>query len=277
MPLKAIVDKIDDVEESYRGLYVERNGKFELSVELGEGAGVKSFSDFAKLNGGLVKERTDHKATKARLALLGERSVEDVVAILDRVPELEAAASGANPEKLNQMVEGRLTAKLAPVQRELAKAQEALKERDTLIQGFQTKERTRSIHDAVREVVGKAQGFQASALEDVLMVAERHFEVNEEGKVATRDGVGVTPGIAADVWLTEMQGKRAHWWGPTQGGGAGGNGGRGPGNAGANPFTAEGWNMTEQSKLVSTNRVKAEQLARSAGTSIGGPKPAAKK
>ncbi len=276
MALKAIVDKLDDVAEGHRDLYVERNGKFELSVEVGV-EGVKSFTDFSKLAGGAAKERADHKATKARLALLGDRSVEDVVAILDRVPELEAAASGNNPEKINQIVEGKIGAKLAPVQRELAKAMEGIKERDTMIQGFQAKERTRSIHDAVREVVGKAQGFQASALEDVLMVAERHFEINEEGKVVTRDGVGVTPGIAADVWLTEMQGKRAHWWGPTQGGGATGNGGRTTANSGNNPFTHEGWNVTEQMRLVTGNRPKADQMARSAGTTIGGQRPQPRK
>lgn len=279
MAIKVIVDKLDDVEEVYRGLYVERNGKFELSVELEAGAGVKSFSDFAKLNTALVKERNDHKATKSRLSLLGDRSVEDVVAILDRLPELEAAAtaSGNSKEKIEQQVAAQLTGKLAPVQRELAKAQGLLGEQAKVIEGFQTEKRTRSVHDSVREAVAKAQGFQGSALEDVLMVAERHFEINDEGKVVTRDGVGVTPGIAADVWLTEMQPKRSHWWGPTEGGGASGNGGRKQTNTGANPFSADGWNMTAQSKLITGDRAKAEQMARSAGTSIGGPRPQPKK
>lgn len=107
------------------------------------------------------------------------------------------------------------------------------------------------------------------------MLAERVFEVDDEGNVTTKDGVGVTPGIAADVWLTEMQDKRPHWWPQSQGGGAGGSGGGGAG--GKNPFSAEGWNLTEQGRLVRENPEKADQMAKAAGTTVGGGRPAAKK
>ncbi|QFR59625.1 hypothetical protein P6F33_gp24 [Pseudomonas phage Quinobequin-P09] len=101
------------------------------------------------------------------------------------------------------------------------------------------------------------------------------LEVNEEGKVVTRDGVGVTPGIDATVWLTEMQSKKTHWWGPSQGGGAGGN--RSGSGGGANPWSADGWNMTEQGRILKENRSRAEQMAKSAGTTIGGPRPQPRK
>jgi hypothetical protein len=113
-------------------------------------------------------------------------------------------------------------------------------------------------------------------LEDALEVAGRMFEVDEDGKVVTKDEVGVTPGIDAVVWLTEMQNKRPHWWGTTSGGGSRGNNGNNGTTTGNNPFTREHWNMTEQGKLVKTNRARAEQLARSAGTTIGGGMPARK-
>jgi ribosomal protein L12E/L44/L45/RPP1/RPP2 len=258
-------------------LYVQRGDKYELSVELGDGVGVKSFTDFAKLNTALGKERNDHKTTKALLAKLGDRNIDEVVAQLDRIPELEAAAGGKLDDKrVGELVEGKLNAKLAPVQRELQTAKAQLAERDQLIQGYVTKERTRTIHDAVRGAIGKAQGFQPSAVEDALMYAERMFEVDEQGNVVTKDNVGVTPGIAADVWLSEMQAKKNHWWGPTAGGGAGGNTGKGGQLSGNNPWTAANWNMTEQGKLYRADPKKAEQMARSAGTTIGGRKPAAK-
>jgi hypothetical protein len=79
------------------------------------------------------------------------------------------------------------------------------------------------------------------------------------------------------VWLTEMQAKRPHWWGTTSGGGSRGNNGSGGPPSGNNPFSREHWNMTEQGKLIRTNRVRAEQLAKSAGTKIGGGMPALKK
>jgi hypothetical protein len=111
-----------------------------------------------------------------------------------------------------------------------------------------------------------------SAVEDVTLLAERLFTIDETGAVVTKDNVGVTPGISADVWLTDMQAKRPHWWGPSQGGGAGGNRG---GNSGVtNPWSKDAWNLTEQGRIYKENSGKAEQLAKAAGTTIGGPKPA---
>lgn len=87
MALKAILDSIDDLPEDVKKEYVEKNGKFELQVE-----GMKTQADVERLQGALTKERNDHKAVRDRLGLLGDRKIEDVLATLDRVPELEAAA-----------------------------------------------------------------------------------------------------------------------------------------------------------------------------------------
>jgi len=271
MALKAILDSIDDLPEEVKKEYVEKNGKFELQVE-----GMKTQTDVDRLQGALTKERNDHKTVRERLGLLGDRKIEDVLQILDRVPELEAAAAGKLDEtKLNELVEGRIKTKLAPVEREKGQLAQRVQELSGVLEQYQTKEKVRTIHDAVRDAVGKAQGFQSSAVEDALLYAERMLEVGEDGRVTTRDGVGVTPGIEASVWLSEMQAKKAHWWGPSQGGGAGGN--RSGAGTGGNPWSAEGWNMTEQGRILKENRSRAEQLAKSAGTSIGGPRPQARK
>jgi len=50
----------------------------------------------------------------------------------------------------------------------------------------------------------------------------------------------------------------------------------GKGVSGANPWSADSWNMTEQGRILRENRTKAEQLAAQAGTKIGAPKPASK-
>lgn len=115
-----------------------------------------------------------------------------------------------------------------------------------------------------------------SALEDVELYGERLFEVQEDGTVVTRDGVGVTPGLSPKQWLEDMQGKRPHWWGPTAGGGAGGS--RGANTGAGNPWSAEGWNMTEQGNIIRTKgRAEADRLAKLAGTTVGGPQPKPKK
>lgn len=278
MAIKAVVDSLDDVDEKYRDLYTEVNGKFEITgIE-----DVTVLTPVKKLKDENAKRRIDERKAKEALApftaLIGTRKVEEVQAMLDRFPELEAAAAGNLDEgKINGIVEGRLKGKLAPIERENGTLKQQLQERDGVIDGYKTKERIRTIHDHVRDAIGKQQGFQPAAIEDALMYAERMFELNEEGKVVTRDEVGVTPGIDAVVWLTEMQIKRPHWWGTTSGGGSRGNNGNNSGPAGANPFTRENWNLTEQGRLLKTNRPRAEQLAKSAGTTIGGAMPVARK
>jgi hypothetical protein len=271
MAIKAIVDKLEDTDEKYRDLYVEKNGKFEIQVE-----GMKTQGDVDRLTSALEKERNDHKGTKKKFEPLGDRKIDEVLAILDRVPELEMAASGKlDDNKINELVEKRIVGKTGPLERKIKTLSDGILERDAKITEFTQRETTRTIHDAIRDAVGKSSGFTSAALEDALLFGERHLGVNEEGKVVTKDNVGVTPGIDAAVWLSEMQQRKPHWWGPTAGGGAGGNKGTGTGG-GNNPWTHEHWNMTEQGRIYTSSATKAEQMAKSAGTKIGGPRPAKK-
>lgn len=268
MVLKAIYDKQEDVPEAYRELYAERDGKFELSgIE-----GIKTQADVDRLATALTKERTDHKATKDRLAAWGDLKPDETRTQLDRIPELEAQADKVDDEKLDKLFEARTRTKLAPVERERDGLKTKLEEALGKVAEFETKERVRAIHDAVRSEAMKSKVVE-SALDDVLMVAERVFEVSEDGWVKTRDGMGVTPGIAASDWLSEMQPKRPHWWPASEGGGArpGGGGTAFPNN----PWGGgESWNVTEQMRVVKTlGPERAEQMAKAAGTTVGGPRP----
>lgn len=268
MGLKAIVDKIEDVEETFRSLYTERNGKFEITgIE-----GMRTQADVDRLSAGIEKERNDHKATKARFAPLGDRKVEDILTALDRLPELETAAAGKMDDvKINEMVEARIKSRIAPVERERDTLKGQVAERDVKLGEFSKEKTQRIIQDEVRKAITASEGFVTSALEDALMVAERVFEIDENGRVVAKDGVGITPGVDATVWLSEIQPKRTHWWGQSQGGGAGGN--RNGASGGTNPFSADNWNMTEQAQLYVANPARAEQMAKSAGTTIGGLQP----
>lgn len=271
MALKAILDNLDNVPDALKTEYVGKNGKFELQVE-----GMKTQADVDRVAEALRKEKNDFTTFKTQFAPLAGKNVEDIVAILDRVPELEAAAAGKiDDTKLNEMVETRLKSRLAPVERERDQLRTQVSEKDKMIGEFQGKEKNRTIQDAVRKA-GTAAKILPSAMEDALILAERHFDVEEvTGRVVTKDGIGVTPGLEPSSWFTDMGKSREHWWGQSVGGGAGGN--RGGGGATTNPFSAENWNMTEQGKLVKEDAAKADQFARAAGTTVGGPKPAAKK
>lgn len=287
MVLKAVHDSQEEIPENYRDLYTEKDGKWELTGI----QGVKTTADTSRLEESLKKERKKVSAYRDKLKLFnggGELSVDaeiddwrarasDHQSKFDRIEELEAAAGDKlDDSKINEMVEKRVNAtlnsKLAPVQRELETVKREREEFAAANEGYAKEKRRRTIHDAVREAL-MAEKVVQTAFDDALMLAERHFEVTDEGQVVTREDAGVMVGLDPKGWLAELQPKREHWWPNSVGGGSRGSGTAG--TAGNNPFSAKHWNMTEQGKVLRESPERAKQLAEAAGTKIGGPKPKA--
>jgi hypothetical protein len=273
MALKAIYDTKDEIPEAHIELFSERGGKWELTgVE-----GVKTQADVDRLSTSLTNERTEHKKTKDKLAgwaAFGDKP-DEVRARLDRVEELELLVDGKGDQtKVDQLVEARLKQRIAPVERERDELKTKVNDLTTLISGFENEKKTNTIHGEIRKAAKKV-GLLDGAIEDAILHGERVLELDATGKVVTKDGVGVTPGLAPDVWLGDLKQTRTHWWGETVGGGGkgGGGGGKGP-----NPWSADGWNMTQQGAYIKEHgRAKADQMAKLAGTTVGGQRPAAKK
>jgi len=273
MVLKAIHDRLDEIPEPFRELFTEKDGKFELTGI----TGLKTQADVDRIEKALKKERDEHKAAKTKLQAWGELDPEDVHSKLDRIPELEVAAKGKLDEaKVEELVakrvEGVLKGKTAPLERQLKTIEKEkadwLAERD----GFVAADRSRKIADAVTKALLAAK-VMPEAHEDALLLAGRVFEVRaEDGAVVARDGVGITPGIDPPAWLSEIQARKPHWWPPSQGGGAKGGG---PGSLnGANPWSAEHWNVTEQARYARAHgEEKAAALAKVAGSRIGATRP----
>lgn len=273
MALKAIYDKLDEIPTQFQELYSERGGKYELTgVE-----GVKTQADVDRLTTSLNNERDEHKKTKGKLSAwstFGDNP-DEVRTRLDRVEELELLAEGKGDQtKLDQLVEARLKQRIAPVERERDQLKAQVAEKDQQIVAFQTKEKTGTIHSHIRAAAKKV-GMLDTAIDDAILHGERVLEIDAAGKVVTKDGVGVTPGLAPDQWLTDLKTTRTHWWGETVGGGSRGGG---AGSRGVNPWAHDTWNMTEQGKYVKEHGPeKAAQMAKLAGTSVGGKRPAASK
>lgn len=270
MGIKAVVESLDEVEEKYHDLYTERDGKFELTgVE-----GMRTEADVTRVQSSLTKERNDHKSAKEKLRAFGDLDPVTVRETLDRIPELEAAAAGKlDDAAINGIVETRIKTRVAPLERELGVLKTQVAEKDVVIGNYATRDRQTAIAGAISKAA-KAAGVTDSAIEDAVVLGERVFELDEHGEVRARDGVGCTPGIEPQVWLTEMQDKKPHWWGESFGGGANP---RNTGKGVVNPWSHEHWNSTAQSKIYKESPTRAEQLAKSAGTTLGGARPAAKK
>jgi len=217
------------------------------------------------------KERLLHKETKEKLDMWNGYEHEEVVAKLDRIPELEAAAADKiDEEKLEQMAEARALTRIRPLEREANRLKEQLLEKDVSIEKFTLKDTTRTKHDAIRAACKESKDFNTNAVDDALLLGTTILQLTEEGKVQTEDG------MSPDQWLSDIQSKRSHWWEPSVGGGARDRAGL-PSGIASNPFTNENWNMTEQSKIVKEHGMeKATQLAKAAGTVLG-VKPPPKK
>ncbi len=268
MPLAAVMDSLDGLSEDLAALYTEKNGKFELTGI----TGVKTQADIERVTAALNHEKTNHAATKERFSVWADMDHEDVVAKLDKFPELEAAAAGKLDENeiegiVARRVEGTVKSQIAPLERQIAaltKERDDARAQATEFGGIITRGK---INDSVRSALTEAKVIE-HARDDALLLAERLFEVREDdGAIVTRDGVGVTPGITAKDWISEIQtaNTRPHWWGPTSGGGANPGGGR-SGMGGDNPWSKDHWNMTKQSAIIrEKGQEVANRMAKAAG------------
>ena len=276
MDLSISHEKQEDIPEAYQSLYTEQDGKFVLTGI----AGVKTEADVTRVMEGTTKERASHKDTKAKLHAFDGLVAEDVRTQLDRIPELEVLGKGNKEEfeeKLEQLTDARVKSRMAPTDREMKTLNEKLEAVTLIANTLQTEKTSRTIGDKVHEACVAAK-IRPEAFADVKMLATQVFEVTDDGSVLTKENpFGVTPGLAADTFLTTMQDSRQHWWPPSVGGGAGGSGGGGSAGT-VNPWSDAGWNMTEQGRVFAEKgKEKAEQMALAAGTTLGGPRPVTKK
>ena len=280
MQLKDIHDTQEEIPEAFRELYTEKNGKWECTGI----SGMKTTADVARVQTTLEKERKDHRETKTKLGTWGDMKHDDVVAKLDRMAELEAAAGDKlDDAKIDELAtkrsEGMLKTRVAPLEREIKTLKASNEELTTTNTGLSASAQTRSREDILRPLCVAAKVLPEHH-EDVFMYGEKHLEVVDDGGFFAREGLsGLTTGATAKDWLAEMIEKRPGWLAASAGGRARGSGPLGGIISGSgNPWTHEGWNMTKQAAFYTEHgSEKATAAAKAAGTTLGGPPPEPKK
>lgn len=285
MRLKTIYDTAEEIPEGYADLYTERNGRWELTgVE-----GVKTQADIDRVQNALVKERADHKQTKAALAPFEGLDPEAVEAQAHKLEEVTAQLEAINKDgrvdeaKLEPIIAARIKQAVAPLERDkqnlerqLDAQRKAVADKDTEVVTLRTSITTDNIERAIRDAA-TVEKVIATALDDVVLRGTRVFEKTEDGRIITKDVAGVVPGLTPKEWLKDMTDKAPHWWPSSVGGGSqgGGSGGRGTYGGANNPWSKAGWNMTKQGALVrQLGEQKAGEIAAQAGSHIGATKPA---
>lgn len=261
----------DEIPENAREYYTEEGGVWILTGVKGGGK-----KNIERLEASLRNERNDHKQTKTTFSRVQGLDIDELLRRNDEYEELKLRAE-ANPDdkKVDELVETRIKARLTPLQRELQQTKEMLTgittERDELI----GKEKSARIKSALRKAARTAKVVD-SAIEDVEQLGASLFELDDNGNIIAREGTGLTPGIDPSMWLSDVKDKKPHWFpGSYGGGGKGGKGGMG--GDGDNPWSADGWNLTAQGRIIKENPERAKRMASMHGVDLKNPKRPAKK
>lgn len=265
--LELSYDSADDIPAGMESLYTEKDGKQVLTGV----KGMKTQADIDRLQTALTKERNDHKTVRTQLSSLSSYgTIEEITANLDRIPELEAKQGKGDPADIEKIV----TARLAPVQRKLDEALTTISEKDKEIGGYKGEKTKATIAETVRKAA-KGLKIRESAIEDAIMFGERVLTIDESGNVVTKENSGVTPFATAEDMLRDILPTRQHWLEDSFGGGS--QGGKGGQFSGTDPYSHDGWSITEQMKLMKSDPAKAKKLAERNGVDPLKPTKPAKK
>jgi hypothetical protein len=265
--LKPVLVKIDEVDEKYRDLYTERNGKWEFTgVE-----GLKTQADIdrqlaanQKVRGDLTASQAALTAANAKLQVWGELDHDDVAAKLEKlatyeagqnVPELMKNFETTVNARVQTVIEGKLKSETTKLQRTIEELNGKVQTLTATNESFVAKDNTRTVHDAIRAVAAE-QKVLPEAMVDLLLIAGQELKL-VDGKAQTEDGRD------AGAWLEDAKAKRPYFWPVAQGTGAHGSKDLAPG--GVNPFARKTHNVTAISQMVSQDATKAAKLADLAG------------
>lgn len=266
--LKATYDKEADIPEQYKDLFKLKGEQWAIEID-----GIQTDANVARLEYSIKKERDENAKLREEAKLHG-KTPEEVQALVEELEAANAAiASGsgkATEEQVQKLVEAQVRTKIGPLERNLVKV---TKERDDAL-GVTTK-LTGEITDGKIELAIMASAEKAKvrpeAIPDLVRRGKPLFElIEQDGKIniVTRDGLGVTPGLVPDGWVEELAPTAPHYWPGNLGAGANGSGGQ-LGITEANPWSRKNWNMTQKGDIIKKyGTEKAEQLAKSVGSSL---------
>jgi len=260
--------------EAIQKLYTEQgDGQYSLT----QIKGLKTQGDVDRVMTSLTAERNAHKETKAKIKAWEGLEPDKVRAELAKIEEYKVLAEqggGDVEERVQKLLDAKLASVTGPLEHQIKTANEKVAELTISNEQLVLERNTRTIEDNAREVItnNKIGKVVDSAMPDILMNARAMLTIDEQGNVVTRDQVGVTPGVPADIWFKEMVEKRNHWLQPSEGGGTGG--GKNKAGGGANPWKKDSWNIAAQGAYVKEHGADAAaSAAKAAGSALGATAP----
>jgi hypothetical protein len=241
MKIQGSYDSVGDVPQEFKDSFTEVDGKFVLtgSIETKDTADYKevlklkqsSFDDMHKLKEQLKAETQAKTEIQSKLEVV-ELQIKD----------------GADPAKLQELVETKVKVQTEELTKQLAEANEKNGE-------FQNKIYGNEKADFVNGIVGS---FSDTVKDDAKFMLNQIFERQADNTYLTKEGLGLEAGLNAEQATAKLLETRTHWQKQNTSDGASG-GGEG-GATGKNPFAKDSFNRTEQHKMMLDNPALAKTM-----------------
>jgi hypothetical protein len=256
MPLKAVIEDIDELDEPLRALYVEQDGKFVLDVD----ETVEELPRISNLRNAYKREQEARKGASEKLKKLEARVASlpedfdptEIAALREQAAKAggDGKAAQEHAAKIREQLEKRFMADLEAERQKSGQLMTRL-ERMIVDGGL----------DKAMDAAGISPKFKAAAR---ALLKERGIvklsDDRDEAMVET--DMGPTPVLQfVRDWAASDEG-RPFVEAPV---GAGANGASRGKFGEPNPYTKAHWNKTAQAQMLRGDRAKAERLARAAG------------
>jgi hypothetical protein len=276
MTLKAVLGKLEDVEEAHRALYTEKTdneGKTWFVLDVDE-ASIREHPTVTALKNALDRQKTAAAELKTKLeavevkvkSLPDDFTAEEwarlkAIEDSDHEPDTRRSKAAAEASKVFEQRIDKLKSDHAKseAQKDAALAAEKIKVQRLVVgQGLEEAMTGVNVKPEFRKAV-------RALLRDKVKVVETDESDVPIAVVETEMDPGMPLAKYAESWAQTDEGKI--YIGTPVGGGGGGGGDLRKGEK--NPWTKDGWNMTEQGRIFRADPAKAERLAKAAGRHIG--------
>lgn len=256
MPLKLTIPKLEDVAEPMRASYRPRTDGEGFILDVEGGVVAKSVHD---------EFRTQNVTLKQKLEKFGDFTPEQLQETTEKLTKLEGDLAAARKNK-DADAEARIKAIQDGLQK---KIDDATKTATEYRSRFESVVIDGEVAKAAAEV-----GAYPTAIDDIATRVRSRFKIGEDNKPYAVDAAGNkifgedgNPlGVSGAV--RQLTKQAPHLFKSSTGGGAANQSAGGGRSNSANPFKKESWNLTEQGKLMKSDRPEAARLAAEAGVTL---------
>ena len=223
--LPAVIDKLDAVEEPYRGVYVEQDGKFVLDAD------VEAHPTVAGLRNTAKATRTERDNVARELKAFKDLGyTPEQIAEIKRKAEEAAGGGGGkpDPEEVARLVKKRVDEALAGVQPQLDR-----------LAAVEAENKKLKLTDGVRAAFVAGGGIEEDA-DDAVRLTESRFKLNDKGKIVVVDQDGDESSLSPKDWFEkEYKKQRPKFFKGTDASGSGARGTSGGAGEGVQILTPE--------------------------------------